>query len=281
MSEFSDEETIEERQESSPVSPALKPHAPTWSLQALKAFLDHVHLLDEVLHLCFRGISMLRGSPGMVKAIAKAEGTLDSKENQEQLSSAQHMAALAQREIESDFAILHSQAAVSLWSSLESLVLDLVADWVRNQPEILNNEPWANLKIKLADYEAVDSEQRAAYLVGLVDQTVAAPVKQGVNRFEHLLATIGLNGAVPGDLGKSLYELQQVRNVIVHKRSIADRKFCRLCPWMKLMPGQEVLVSHAMYNSYRDAVLEYVMELIFRTGEFFGVANMRGSAAAT
>lgn len=252
-----------------------KSRAPDWALRSPRDFLDQIQLTNEVLDLSVRGTGMITAMPKAIAALAKADGAEGSRQFEGEQKRARDMAELAQREISSGFSILHSQAAVSLWGGLESMVQDLVRDWICNRPDILSREPWTNLKVRIGEYEALDKEQRAAYLVELADQSVGGPLKHGVGRFEELLRTIGLSGAVSEDVRKVLFELQQARNVLVHRRGVADRRFCDACPWMKLKPGQRVLITHKNYADYVTAAYKYTTELILRTGESFGVPNMR------
>jgi len=253
-----------------------KPKTPAWALTACKSFLEQAQVVNEVLDLCMRGVGSITNFPQIVSAIAKAEGTFGSKAVEEERNRAEALKERALREINSGFSTLHSQATISLWSSLESMVKDLVSDWICNRPETLNDTSWANLKVRVGDYEPLDAEQRADYLVELADLNLGGPLKQGVTRFEKLLETIGLGGAVSDEVRKTLFELQQVRNVLVHRQGVADQRFCRTCAWMNMTPGQRVAINRERYEGYVSAAYSYASELIIRTAESFGVPDMRG-----
>jgi hypothetical protein len=257
----------------------VKAGAPKWSTAAFKEFINYQERLMEVLDLSSRGIDIVTSAPKMVKALAKAEGTTTTIEYKNQLAKAESMAKLAVFERDNDFPILHAQFVVSLWGSLETLVLDVVADWIVNQPEVLNTAAWHNIRVKVSEYETLDTEQKAIYLASSMDQMLSGPLKGGVNRFESLMETVGLKGAVSSEVSKTLWELQQVRNIIAHKRGIADKKFCGACPWLGSNPGDIVSVGRSMYNKYFEAVIGYSTELIARTGEYFGVSDMRARNA--
>jgi hypothetical protein len=259
--------------------PADKPSAAYWTLKSIKHFQGQLNMTGEVLDLCVRGIGFITSMPKRQAAIAAEEDYLhepvEAKEREQAMAHAESLARLAQREISSDFSILHSQALVFLWNGLESLVKDVLRDWLVNRPELLNQEPWTNLKVKVGEYEPLDTEQRAAFLVDQYDQSIGGALKQGSTRFEKLLEAIGLSGRVDENTGKRLFELQQVRNVLVHRMGIADRRLCDSCPWMSLKPGMPVVVRRDTYHDYLAAVTEYAEELIFRTVEAFGGFHIR------
>ena len=192
-----------------------------------------------------------------------------------EIAEAEHHAGLAQREVESDFNIVHSQSVITLWSALEDVVRTFVARWLMNTPGAKAQVPWADLRVKIGEYEGLDDEEKAHYLVNLAEQNLAAPLKQGINRFECLLDRLGLSGSISAGTRDAIFEMQQVRNVIAHRRGVADARFCRNCPDLQLVPGQRLMVSHKMWQKYFGGTHEYILELIFRTGEKCGDSAIR------
>jgi hypothetical protein len=267
------EDTQERKQVESKADPR-KVRSPEWAFRPLSDFLDHAVLLDQVLHITRAGISTLLMAPGAVEWLAEQDGTTDQHEFEESLKAAKFQAELAEREISSDFPIIHSQAVVSIWSGLENLIHTLLAQWVMNRPDTLLRPAWKNLKITLGDYEALDQEEKAHYVVGILEQTLAAPLRQGVNRFETLLSTIGLDGYVPEEIKRPIFEMQQCRNVIVHKRGIVDKRFCDACPWLKMTAGERLSVGHKVYRAYDEAAGRYMIEVMYRTAAFFGYKDV-------
>ncbi len=219
---------------------------------------------------------MLRSAPNIVRAIAKAEGTLGSGGSEKERVHAEKLSALAQRELGTEFAVLHAQSTVAIWSGFESMVKDITRDWICNQPEVLQKPPWANLKVRVGDYTSLDPEERAAYLVELVDQAVGGPLKLGATRFEKLLETIGLDGAISDTTRHTVFEMQQVRNVIVHRQGIADRRFCLACPWTEFKDGERLIIRRARFITYLNAISGYTAEIINRVGEHLGIAMREG-----
>src|ERR1039457_5671193 len=246
---------------------------PKWVSQVFKDFLDHQDRMMKVLDLSRSGIRSATVSPEIVEFLARGDGSEQEPTVVKKLQDARAMAEFAQREIDNDFPVLHAQAVVSLWGSLETLSLTVVADWIMNSPEILHQDPWRGLKVKVGEYETLDGEQKASHLASSIDQGLGGPLKSGVTRFESLLETVGLKGSVSDEVRRGLWELHQIRNGIVHKRGKADRKFCDACPWLGLEPGTNISVTSEMYKSYYVTSHKYVVELICRAYESFGFAD--------
>ena len=245
---------------------------PDWALDSFERLLDHIEEAAELLHLSMRGVAVLRAMPKVVEALANAkpDDPVDGHDPQARLERAKSEASLAQREVENEFPLLHAQATVSLWGDLENSVRTFVAQWLRNAPEAKVVDAVSKLKVCLGEYEAMDEEDRCYYITERLEQELESRNRRGVARFEALLQPFGLAGAVPEDTERILFELYHVRNVLVHRRGVADRKLVQACPWLGLAPGDQVRVSHEQYARYHGAVAAYALELIVRVAGRFG-----------
>ena len=251
---------------------------PDWARSTFGDFLDHTQMLGEVLELTISGIGMITATPQAVRALHYVSDSSESAlpaDVKSKIAAADERARLAKREVDSDFNIIHSQAVVTVWGALEDVVKTLVARWLINLPQTRLEPPWATFRVRVGEYEQLDEEAKAHYLVSLIEQNTAAQLKQGVARFECLLDAIGLSGPLDDRIRDSIFEMQQVRNVIAHRRGIADGRFCRSCPHFQLASSQRLMVSHKMWHSYAEATHSYVLEIIYRTGEKFGDSGIR------
>jgi hypothetical protein len=97
-----------------------------------------------------------------------------------------------------------------------------------------------------------------------LDQETGGPLRNGVNRFECLLQPFGLGGKLDDRTQKVLFELSQVRHVLVHRRRFADRRLLDACPWLSLTSGSKVKITNDMWSEYQKAVAEYLVEIIQR-----------------
>ena len=80
-----------------------------------------------------------------------------------------------------------------------------------------------------------------------------------------------MSGSVEEHVKRTLFEMNQVRNVLVHKRGIADRRLVEACPWLNLSLGDSVKVDHKMFQRYDEAVQKYVLTIMDRVSERFGL----------
>lgn len=249
-----------------------KKRTPDWAMEPFERVLDQMEEADQILHLSTRGISVLRAMPQVVEAIAQAKPheSSDGEDPQARLERAKKEADLAQREVDRGFPLLHSQAVISLWGSLEDVVRTFLAKWLRNEPSAKQVDALRKLKICLGEYESMDEEDRCFYIVDRLQDEIASPLRRGVSRFESLLEPFGLSGSVDKDVQRNLYELYHVRNVLVHRSGLADRKLVEACPWLDVAVGDEVTVSHEAYAKYHASAAQYVLDLIVRVAGRFG-----------
>jgi hypothetical protein len=88
----------------------------------------------------------------------------------------------------------------------------------------------------------------------------------GVDLFEILLEPFYLSGPINAEIRKGVWEVNNVRNVIVHRNSLADRRLVKACPWMKLKPGDKVVIGHEQLRYYGVSLCNYTEALIKRLG---------------
>jgi hypothetical protein len=248
-----------------------KDRIPEWATEVFSEFLDHQEDLSRVLHLSIHGISIVRGRHEAMTVLSEVDE--NSKITEKEIEEAAKERDLAQYEVDNGFPLLHEQATVAIWSSLEALVRSFTAEWLAHNREAWRNTQVKKLRVRLGDYESLTGTDRCFWVVDLLDQALSGPLRKGVSRFECLLQPFGLNGQIDGKITKTLYELSQVRHVIVHRRSIADRKLLEACPWLPFKSGERIKITREMWYRYNTAVINYVIELIQRLREIFGVGR--------
>jgi hypothetical protein len=250
----------------------VRSKVPPGTMDVFDDFLNHFQELMELMELAVRGISSIRAMPKLVEAVAKAHGDPDlgEKDRAVSLKYARRLAELAQREINSDFPLLHQHMTLSAWSSLEATIREFVAQWLVRVPTARQVEKIRKIKIPLCEYDALSPEDRSYFVVDLLEREVSAPLKQGVNRFESLLQIFGLDGPVEDDTSKTLFELSNVRNNLVHRRGIADRRLIEACPWLGLKAGDRLKLNHASAKRYATACMHYIYTIMLRVGDYYG-----------
>ncbi len=252
-------------------APTEKPTgSPKWATEPFHRFLDQAERLGHVVRLSVRGISGLRGIPKVVQVLAEVDEKEGTPEHEQRLAMAQKDADLAQREIDSDFPIVLANATVALWSFLESMIRATVVTWLKNDPSIWQVDVIAKLRVRLGEYEQLAQDERYHYVAELMESETAAGLRNGVDRFEAMLKPFGLDGAVPDQLRRDMFEFGQVRNAIVHRGGHTDRQLTSSCPWLNFKVGDELPIMGAHFERYGKATHNYVLLLICRVAEHFG-----------
>jgi hypothetical protein len=258
--------------------PTSKRKLPEWITDHFEESLNSHQQLMQIIHISERGIGVLRGIPQVVKVLADTKNEMDSSATIERLEQAEKDAALAVTEIEKDFPVLHGFAVVALWSWLEHFVKGFVALWLLNKREAKNIAAVQKLRVKLGDYFQLQKSEQAHFLVELLEQDLAAPLKRGVKRFESLLEPFGISGALPEGCAKELFELQQIRNAIAHRNGRADRRLRAECPWLKLKQNQQIHVSKEMLYKYANASAELLLVILYSVGDLHKI-DLRAQSA--
>jgi hypothetical protein len=216
----------------------------------------------------------------IVEAVAKAHGREELEETASSLANAESHATFAKREIENGFPMLHANTVLAVWSHLEAGVRLFLARWLENEKTAFDLDAIQRMKIKIGEYERLEGEDRYFYIIDRLEQELSAPLKCGVNRFEAVLDTFGFGGKVDDQVQRDLFELNQIRNCLMHRAGRADRRFVDACPWLGLVVGQQLTVTPEATSRYIRSVLLYAIELVCRVGERFGkdMAESRASS---
>ena len=234
-----------------------------------EAFLSEIQKIDRVLRISIDGIRALSESVPLHEALAeldRIDGKItDASEQERHLEAVRERTAFAKEEVENGFATIHGQATVALWGALESFVEDLAIFYLQNEPSLLRDPTFSGIRVSLAEFEATDPEDRLRLLLREYARQKKADLKFGVTGFELLLEPVGLAGPVADEMRRNLFEISQVRSVLVHRSGVTDSRLVRSCPWLGLKQGQQVHVSAQDYARYLDSVQKYTMELIVRS----------------
>jgi hypothetical protein len=231
-------------------------------------FQDQIIEIDRILQFSLNGIRSQLAAPKAVEAIAKfkaLKGTpMPEDEHQRSLSQAEDRARFAASQKKAGFPVLYSHAVVAIWSAIETFSEDLVVYSLLYDKNYLQKDVFRKIRILFVEYESLEKEDRMRYIVSELGRQSSAELKQGINRFEPLLDSVSLNGTISEEMRKACYELWAVRNLIVHRSGIVDRRFVQLCPWLRTKVGRKFRVTLQAYASYVKFSFNWMFEILVR-----------------
>lgn len=180
---------------------------------------------------------------------------------------------LAKEEEKNDFPLLHAHTLVSVWSALEAGIQDLLVLVLLNDDKAISQESLSKIKVGVAEFIALDDIERARLLVNELYRNVRADQKQGVNQFESVLSFFDLDGEISDNVQRDIFELQQLRHVLVHRAGVADRLLTKRCPWMGVEVGQKVRIDHTKYLELLKSTTAYFWMVTRRAIEKYEAGN--------
>lgn len=243
---------------------------PPWLAESLWGIATYFDELNKVLLISVHGNKMVQAFPKLCDLAAKEEqdAQADQRDYELFMPEIRARAEFAKNEDARGHPTLHAHALVGAWSAIEAGIEDICVGFLLNEPAFLKREVFSNVKIRLADFELLDKEERVRFLLGEVERQSAIH-RQGVDRFESLLEPFGFSGQVPDEIKKAVFACHHIRNVIVHRRSIADRKIVDACPWLNLRIGEPILVTADDFCKYHHYLWEYFEVVVMRLAVHF------------
>jgi hypothetical protein len=238
---------------------------PKWASQSIWALANYLDDVNKILSISIQGIAMVQDFPAFLEIVATKDPRANSDVSPDQMSMAEihARAEFAKNEVIKEHPTLHAHALIADWGAMEAFVEDLCVALIVDKPEFLKNEVFSKVKVPLSEFELLDKEERFRFLIGQVEQQTAAR-RHGVDRFEALLAPFGLSGPVEEDVKKSLRACHHIRNVLVHRAGIADRRIVEGCPWLGLKLGDRVTVTRADHIQFHNHLWDYAKTVVTR-----------------
>ncbi len=253
----------------------MRKYLPDYTTAALRRFMASWEEMFSLLHLGMRGIGVLMGMPRILEVLIETaspdDGPHEVENLQRKLARARRDAERAKSENEKNFPLLHAQTLIAAWGAFEAAIEDTLVAILIKEPKYLKTPALAKVKISLGDFHASDEEGRIRFLLAEISRSQGPGVKQGVDAFEFPLNFIGLSGPLPDELKKSVWEMHNIRNVLVHRASLADVRIVEECPWLNLKIGAPVTISHEALCRYGTALCEYCVEIARRLGKRYDV----------
>ena len=243
-------------------------------MQLIEDFRDEQSHQIKLVPMAIRGMRFVEGNPERMTILQKYRtqeedsGTSFEEEYREAVDSAK----LAQSEYEAGYPFLHTQSILSQWSSLESFIRRLGAEWIKLNPDVLKSRFFEKVKVKVSDLHKTPESERPFFFVEQLEYESRGPDQVGFGKFEALLKHLDLPPMEDSEdkMKRDMFEYSQVRNLLTHKSGVVDRRFCEACPWMGVTIGEKIQISRQIWLRYSMAIADYHCELVQRLRVRYG-----------
>lgn len=227
-------------------------------------FAKRLTEIHQILVVSMRGLHDLGCSFPLAQAVEAARRTTEgrSKGAEHWLELTRQQATLARREVRRDFPLLHAHAVVAIWSSLETVAEDALVAYVRIDRNVLHNEALKRIRVSIVEYEQLDYEARGRLVAKEVQSTLGADLKRGIGRFQALFELLGAKVKIDDTTRRTFFEMNCLRNAIVHNASVVDSKLANEVPWLRLRVGKPIEISHRMFQRYFKAANDYLTSVV-------------------
>jgi hypothetical protein len=221
---------------------AASSKVPDWALAPLKASLEYLKDEATVFRATMDGLSytaslheLAVGVQDLAKSFGK-ESTLTAENMERYRASAE----LAKAILADKKDMIAAHTLIGFWAAVEVLVEDLDVSFLAHDATLLLSDRVGDVKVAFRDFELLSKEDRIRAVLPLLQRRQSREEAP----FEGQLELIGLSGPIPAPTRTAMREAWQLRNVIVHRRGIADARLVALCPQLD--------------NRYTEAIVEYV-----------------------
>lgn len=227
-----------------------------WLLDPIAQCTEYLAEEIMVAALSERGLIALNNLPFVLKAASHALKSTQAKAAMNKLlSESPGDARFAQEEITKEFPKTRAHSSIGFWAAIESCVEEVMINHLSRVPDAyeIMAERFPNAKHKHNPRRSEEDNHRK--YVKDVESTLNEP--NVVRRYQLLLGAFHLSPELQPAHVDVLTELSEVRNVILHRRSMVDRRFLEKCPHLKLSVGQKYSIDRETYLRFYDACSEF------------------------
>ena len=246
-------------------------------LEILDRCVDFVEHESTLLQVAIDGLVKVEKMPLLLEHLNKYRDVKDGGKGQsdrkKKLEEAKKRADFVVKERKNGFPALHAHGVVSICAALDAMTINLCMERMRSRPHILMEKNFKNIKLPVACIHGMDDETRYELILEEVRNSTRSALRRGVDAYESLLEQFGLSGVVERGMRDDIHEMLQVRNVLLHRGGIADRRFVDACPQFGVVIGDPVRVSADTYYRYGAGALHYVIALVERVKRGAGVES--------
>lgn len=163
-----------------------------------------------------------------------------------------------------------AQATISLWSALEAGIRDMLVVTIGADSALLKREDIEKIQVSLLQFNTMDPAERIEYIVDRIEEKNKSKFSRGVGRFENMLKPFGFGGEVDPVASKELLEFSAVRNCLVHRQGIVDRRFLEACATGQWQLGTDIAITRTKCDIYSRVALQYGATVVSRIDEYYG-----------
>ncbi|WP_264026818.1 hypothetical protein [Mycolicibacterium insubricum] len=222
-------------------------------LAPYKAWQEYSEDTEALIHLTHEGFRHVSLRPQTLHLLGYTD---------EEIQPDRWKAGKAEGEIRAGFPTLHAHALLGLWGAFERFVEDTFTALIVAQPELLEGERFARIKLSMRAALA-SGEERAQAVLYEITRNTSGPKKLGVNQFEDLLDHLSLSGEVPENVKDSVFAAQQVRHVWAHRGGVADAQFVGRYP-TRAQVGEKLMIDISEFSRYMHGLHMYGLVIVNR-----------------
>jgi hypothetical protein len=251
---------------------------PARQIQRLELFVE---LAVSGLHAATKATRHVEQRREVARVTNREDPFADEHAYRRAKSHAEEVECFATSEHVRGFPYLFTLALVKLWSVVEASVDDLLIAALSSPEKWRDFSLVRELKGPLVEFAGAPPSQQVELLASELKLAVKSDLKPGAGKFEAMLKPVELGGGVPDEIRRTLLEMAEVRNGVVHRAGLADQRLVSSCPWLALKTGDEIRISQLDLDMYMSASHWYGLALTDRWQRWCGLPGLdeRHSAA--
>ena len=156
---------------------------------------------------------------------------------------------------------LLAHVLVRLHGLLDAFVADAVLFMIEHQTQRIEGTRAGRLTGPIVAFVVLDPAERADRLYEMLLNDLGGADTAGVGRYESVLEAVGLKGPVAPAVRKLLYTTSKLRNCIVHRNGVVDRRLANDIPDLQASLGMRLALEASLARACLFATMWYFLEV--------------------
>lgn len=187
------------------------------------------------------------------------------------IANAPAQAKWAKEQRENDFSVIISHNLIANWAAFEACMEDVVLAILINDNEAIKKISDAGIKYKITSNDSL-SEDDARNIYHKMENKFRKDFDV-IGAFEKKLSLFNLDGDIDSDLRATLCEINSIRNCLLHRSGIIDKKAVDQAPSLKPFLDKKVHISRRDLDKCFRAMVDYLSVLLERIGKLGTATN--------
>lgn len=228
-----------------------------------------LHMMNSLMMREYFNVSNYRESVQLTKMYgSNLQRVLNDNEDtlvqdrEKAIKKAQELCNWASEMEEQNYHELHVHAFISIWSSFEAGIENIVADFLHNDIAAAQSVEPLFKPGKIGETKFPWNKETCIRVAGMLENKAKNGNNDLISRYKTLFNWLGVDFSLEAQYASDLAEANSVRNILLHRYGQIGEKDAINHPRLKEWQGSELPFTRELFDRYYDSISKFLVVLM-------------------